>query len=116
MGVKQAEKMADWIIENYKIDKIYSSDLSRTYYTAKPISEKLNIEIIKNEKFREVYGGKWHDEIYDTIKEKYADDYLVWHNDMGNARCTDGESIKELSERMYNEISRLGEIEYGNRV
>ena len=27
LGAKQAEKMSDWITQNYKIDKIYSSDL-----------------------------------------------------------------------------------------
>lgn len=115
-GVLQAEKLCEWVLSNYKIDKIYASDLSRAYNTAKPIAEKSKLSIVENKEFREIYAGKWQGKSYDSIKEDFFDDFFVWLNDIGKARCTDGEYVKELADRVYNEIKRLAELENGKTV
>ena len=38
-GIEQAKRNAEYVIANYKIDCIYSSDLSRAYHTVKPIAD-----------------------------------------------------------------------------
>ena len=46
-GLAQAELLADWIYNNYKVDKVYSSDLSRAYETALPVAKRFNLKVNK---------------------------------------------------------------------
>ena len=55
-GVMQAKLTAKFIAENYKVDKIYSSDLKRAYRTAQPLSYILNMEIKAEKRLREIYA------------------------------------------------------------
>ena len=43
-GHDQAQKVAAWL-ENYKIDRLYSSPMQRAYQTAEPLSALKNLEI-----------------------------------------------------------------------
>lgn len=114
-GYQQAELTADYL-ENYDIDVCYASSLKRAYNTAKVIAERHSLEIIESKPFREIYAGKWEAMLFDDINEKYAKDYAVWKTDIGNARCTDGESVKELQERVVAEYNRLAEVHQGKTV
>ena len=48
VGKNQAESVAKFIADNFKVDAIYSSDLSRAYDTVKPLADKLGLEIVKD--------------------------------------------------------------------
>ncbi len=116
VGQQQAKLAAKYIAENYKIDKIYSSDLSRAYDTACAVAEKLGMETEKSEALREIYAGIWEGMKYSDIAEKYADDYKIWLEDIGKSRPTGGESTKELSERMLAELNRIADENEGKTV
>ena len=58
-GKKQAEALSNWLINNYNIDSIYSSDLLRAYNTALPTAQKLKKQIIKTKQLREINAGYW---------------------------------------------------------
>ena len=73
IGYKQAERVCDYVVKNYNIDKIFSSDLIRAYNTVLPASQKLNIPIIKEPELREIYAGLWENKKYECLMEKYAD-------------------------------------------
>lgn len=109
LGYKQAERFSKWVIENYKIDKIYASDLLRAYNTAKPTADQLNLPIIKNINFREINGGKWENVKFEKLLTDYAEDYGLFVNDIGNSRCSEGESVKELSIRVLAELKKVCE-------
>lgn len=115
-GSMQAKALCDWLIENYKIDCIYSSDLIRAYNTAKPVAEKLNLEIHTTEKLREIYSGEWQGLKYSEIKELYPQEYDVWLKDIGNVKCPNGETFKDLAKRVTDEIYRIGEEKSGQTV
>ena len=106
MGRKQAQMVCEYL-KDYKIDKVYSSDLDRAYETALPIAEYHGLEVEKRAGIREINGGKWERMVYADIKEKYADEYNVWLEDMGNAICVGGESVAQLSGRVDAEIKRI---------
>ena len=76
LGLKQVERTAEYIAENYKVDKIYSSDLKRAVDTAQFVADKTGLEIIKNEKLRELYAGEWDGAHFDEIEKNYADDKI----------------------------------------
>ena len=115
-GHKQAETTAGYIINNYKIDKIYSSDLTRAYNTAKKVADSLDLDIITDENLREIYAGKWESTPFNVLVEKYHEEYSVWLNDIGNSACTDGESVKHLSERILAALTKIARENDGKTV
>ena len=116
LGVAQVKRSAEYIVENHKIDKIYSSDLKRAVDTAGFVAEKTGLGIIKNEKLRELYAGKWNGMSFEEIEESYAVDWKVWREDVGNSRCTGGESVNELGERFLSAITEIAEENDGKTV
>ena len=116
MGHMQAKLTAKEIASKFKIDKIYASDLKRAYNTALPLAELLGLEIIPDEGLREIYAGEWEGRTFDELASVYAHDYTVWRTDIGNSRCTGGESARELGERMQAKIREIAKENEGKTV
>ena len=114
-GKLQAEKTAEYLSKIHA-DVIYSSDLSRAYETGLPTAKIKKLDIIKSERLREIFAGKWENQGYEYLFEKYAEDYGRFRNDIGNARCTDGESVRELQERIVDEIKRIVSEHQGESI
>ncbi|MBQ7897974.1 MAG: histidine phosphatase family protein [Clostridia bacterium] len=115
-GEKQAQITAEYIRDNFKVDKVYSSDLKRAYFTGKAVADLLGMEVIKHRGMREIGAGKWDGMIFRDIIREYKDDYTVWLNDIGNAKCTGGESVRALGERIMNTLTEIAEKEEGKTV
>ncbi len=99
------EKIRDMGID--RVDAIYSSDLSRAYETACEVGKALNMDIQKREGLREIYAGAWELMPFVEIDEKYPEAYAVWKNDIGRAKCTLGDSVSDLAQRIEREVSSL---------
>ena len=106
-GLRQAEKTAEFIAENYKVDAIYSSDLKRAYKTAEKSAEKFGLEIIKTPALREIYAGDWEMKSYDELEKLYPSEYSTWRNDIGNAHPNGGESVAQLGERVCAVLEKI---------
>ena len=115
LGLRQAELAAE-ALKNVHIDRIYASDLSRAYNTGLPIAKSHGLEIEKNKGLREIFAGDWEGLGFDEIKEKFTEDYNRWREDIGHARCTGGESIAELYDRVVGEVIRLAEENPGKTI
>ena len=116
IGMKQAELTARYIADNFSIDKIYSSDLKRAFKTGKALADITGKEIIATDKLREINAGKWEGLPYDTLKKDFAKDYGIWLDDIGNSRCTEGESVKELCVRIMGALTEIAEENYGKTI
>ena len=116
LGLLQAEKTAEYIIKNHKIDIIYSSDLKRAYSTALPVSKRTGIEIIPDTRLREIYAGEWEGMKFEDIAEKFPEDRTLWKNDIANSRPTDGESVREIASRILARLTEIGEENDGKTV
>ena len=116
LGIVQAKATAKYIKENYKIDKLYSSNLKRAYSTAKEISEALGLEIIINPKIREISAGKWEGVKFDEIGALSPEDFAVWRENIGASRCTDGESVYELGQRIMAALTEIAKNDDGKTV
>ena len=115
LGRKQAEKTAEYL-SNKKIDVIYSSDLLRAYQTADPISENHQLSIITDTMYREIYAGKWEGMTFDDIKKDYSDLFDKWKTSLMNAYCPDGETVKDVMKRVYEETIRLANLYSGQTI
>lgn len=116
LGRMQAAELKEYLLCRYKIDAVYSSDLSRAYETVLPAATALGIPIQKDAALREIAGGKWEGLPQKEIAERYPQDYAVWRNDIGLSRCTGGESMRELQMRAVAETDRIVEKHTGQTV
>lgn len=116
LGEKQAQLSADYIVNNYKVDKIYASDLKRAYNTGKAVADILNMEIEAKENLREINAGEWDGLRFDAIETEYEEAYKVWCEDIGKAQCPGGEDIKAFSKRIISALSQIAEENEGKTV
>lgn len=115
-GFRQAELYAEYAVKNYKIDKVYSSNLLRAYNTGKACADLLGFDVIVDEGVREIYGGEWEGMTLDEIKEKYPEEFRVWCRDISACRCTGGESVEEMSLRVVGALTRLARENEGKTI
>lgn len=109
LGHRQAERTAEYIVSNYKIDKVYSSDLKRAFQTAEYIADKLGTEIITEPGMREVFAGKWEGMKFSDIDIEYGEEFRLWKTDIGIAGCLGGEHVSELADRVLSAITKIAE-------
>lgn len=115
LGLLQAEKCAEALKDEH-IDAIYASDLKRAFSTAIPVAKSHGLEIIPHKGLREIYAGKWEGEIFDDLVVKYTEDFNRWKTDVGRARCTDGESVAELFDRVTGTLASIAAENEGKTV
>lgn len=113
-GRLQANKSGEYINSNFKIDRIYSSDLKRAHETACIIAKCIGYgaeNIVKDSAFREIYAGEWEGIPYKEVPERYPEAYKLWMDNTAECRIPGGESVLEV----YNRVSeRLKELAFAN--
>lgn len=57
LGRKQATLMAEWVVQNYKIDKIFASPLKRASQTAAILSEHTGVDVVYDDNLMEWQNG-----------------------------------------------------------
>lgn len=115
-GKVQARITAKYVADNYKVDKICSSDLRRAYSTAQALAEELGLDIEKCPRMREISAGDWEGMKFSDIAEKYPKEYKMWTEQIGIARCPNGESTRELGQRIMAELQRIAKENDGKTV
>ena len=114
-GHKQADMTGKFLSET-KIDKIYTSDLTRTYMTALHIAAYQGCEIEKNPGLREMFAGDWENRPFEELKSLYPEIYEVWHDNTFSVRLPNGESGDELIERMGKTVDSIAKRHDGQRI
>ncbi|MCK9479726.1 MAG: histidine phosphatase family protein [Firmicutes bacterium] len=94
-------------LANEPFDAIYSSDLNRAYETAKAIAKGRNIEIIKDTRLREVYGGKWEGVPWEQLPLLFPDSFGHWVNDPSKLSMPEGETMVEFQNRILNVVCEI---------
>lgn len=107
VGLKQAKETADFVFKNFKIDKIYSSDLKRAKTTAELLSLALNLPVIYDKNFREIDVGKWQTLTFEEVKNKFPISFEIYKNDVGFGHPDGGESFADFTTRCAYTIKKL---------
>lgn len=112
-GQEQAINLADQL-KDTGIELIFSSDLKRTKETAKPISQKLGIEIIYHPGLREIHLGEAQGVLESEISRLFGEaSYSAWKssdNVYDQFRFPGGESKSEAESRVVETILNLLKI------
>ena len=106
LGYAQAAKTAEYL-NDLHIDKVYSSDLLRAFNTCGEYIKLTGQSVEKMTELREIFAGDWEGCTFTNLQESFCDSYNVWLNDIGHAKPDNGESVKELSERVKRCIMKI---------
>ena len=109
IGRIQAEITGKYILENYKIDEIWSSDLKRAVDTAKPIADALGLEIKTDERLREIYAGDWQGMLFSEVEEKFAEEYAYYKANKSISRTPNGEGLCDVLPRVEAAVREIAE-------
>ncbi len=103
VGIEQAKKLA-LKLSKEKIDIIYTSDLKRSYQTAKIISDTIKTNIIIDKNLREIHFGNWQGLTLSDIKKDFNQEYIIWRTEPHKLNLPGAEKLIEVQERMKKKI------------
>lgn len=115
-GHEQAECTARFIADTYQVDAIYASDLRRASCTGVHLADMIGLPVYPERGMREISAGEWEGVPFFGIKDTHPAEWAVWINDIGNAVCPNGESVAEMSERIYETLCRLATANDGKTI
>ena len=116
VGYEQAELVGKYVLENFSVDEIYSSDLSRAYNTALPVAKALSKEVKKVKELREVDVGLWGGKTFDEAKEEFPESYARYVECPGLSHFDGGESYAMARERISECFERIAAENEGKTV
>lgn len=118
IGRAQAEALAEQLAKTEKIDAVYASDLSRATDTVAPTAARFGLTVIPDERLREIRAGDWENLPFGELRVNpaYSEDYRMWAEDTANCRCTGGESVRELYDRVVTEVLEIARRHDGGTV
>lgn len=115
-GIKQAELTAEYL-KDWHFDAAVSSDLTRAYETCKVILKyHPGVEIIKDAGIRETFIGDWENMSRADAVEKYPVEFRTWAEDIWNACPPNGESVKDCTRRMWDNVWKIADAHKGKTV
>ncbi len=115
-GVLQAKETAEYVVKNYKIEKIYSSDLVRAKKTAELVSGALDLPVIYDKDLRELDVGEWGGLTFDETRAKYPEEFKLYTTNFGRAKPVGGERIVDFIDRVEKVIHKIAKESDGKTV
>ncbi|MCQ2416575.1 MAG: histidine phosphatase family protein [Oscillospiraceae bacterium] len=110
-GIAQAEQLAEICAENNDIDLIICSPLKRARMTAQKVADKIQVPILVDERLRE-----WDYGSYENMpREEVMGEFQIAKREFGVRMKDGGESLLQLSHRVYSLIDSLKE-QYADRT
>jgi len=94
----------------------YASDLTRARETAEIIAQPHGLPVITKSQLRETKFGAWEGLKYSEIMERYPEVLASWTTDPLSTRIPDGESLRDVAERVMAGLAEIIENHPEERV
>ena len=115
LGQEQARITAQYIAENFRVDKVYSSDLCRAYDTGNAVARLFNLSVQPDKRLREIYAGSWEGRTFNELTDHFPN-YTVFRTDIGNCVTDGGETVAQLSQRVLEAFESIAKENDGKTV
>ena len=114
-GMLQLESLAERM-KNVHIDAIYSSPLKRAVKTAEAINKYHNLKINTENDLMEINGGVWEGKKWASFPKLYPQDSYNWNIRPCDFAPENGESMRELYDRIWKAVLLIAEKNRGRTV
>ena len=114
-GLGQARRLAKRV-KNFKVDKIYSSDLGRAYATTVEITRHWKTKIIRDPKLREIHLGDWEGMTPTEVDELYDKGYQKWLKNPSRCFIPKSENLSDFRRRIGGRVRQIALASDGKTV
>ncbi len=108
LGERQAACVTNFF-KTVPLTAVYSSDLSRAMNTVTGVAAYHGLTVTPEPQLREIFAGEWEGMVFEELPKRYPEAFGVWQNDIGNARCTGGETVAEAVHRADAALRRIAQ-------
>ncbi len=105
-GRMQASMLSSFF-KDKKLDRIYTSELTRTIQTASLALPGMEDTFIKKENLNEINGGDWEGRFYVDIFELWGDEFRKWREAPHEAQPPNGENVNDLMSRAIGALKEI---------
>lgn len=105
-GRQEAKKIKEKI-KGLKVDRVFCSDLKRSWQTAEIIFSNRTCKIIKNPHLREINFGKWEGLTYIQIVRRYPSTCKRWLKDPFSVNIPKGQKLSHFVRKIKNELKKI---------
>ncbi len=117
VGLRQAQHLAQALVQRDAIDAIYASDLSRAHTTAQAIAKAMGQTVTAHPGLRERHFGAFQGRTYAEIEAELPDHAWHWRKRTSDWTPPDGgESLIALRERIVATVDELAARHPGQQV
>ena len=107
LGLIQAEEVAQFIFENYKVDAIYSSDLLRVKQTVAPTVKAFGVTPRETKLLREVDVGWWQGMTFSNVEKTDFENFKRYIDGDTTVKLGGKECLEDLRERALNIVQTI---------
>lgn len=93
---------------------VYASDLSRAADTGAAVARIKDLPLLTRQGLREIYAGEWEGRTFEELADN--DDFRLWRQQIGLSRCTGGESVRQLQERVRMTVDDIVKTHPGETI
>ena len=112
LGITQGKILCKHLVENYNIDAIYTSQLSRAKDTVKNLVQQLKITPTEDKRINELYLGDWEGKLISDLKATCPNDLDRWSAEPKTFHCPKGESFNDVYTRTVEFLLELVEKDH----
>jgi len=105
-GRRQAEALRDALAGD-PISRIVCSPLARAVETARPLAERLGIELQAYPALADLDFGHWQGMTVAAVKEQYPELFAVWQSAPEQVHFPGGGNLDEAADRAFSALQRL---------
>lgn len=117
VGLRQAQQLAQALVQRDAIDAIYASDLSRAHLTAQAIAHRVGQSVTTHVGLRERHFGAFQGRTFAEIEVELPEHAWHWRKRTPDWTPPDGgESLTALRERVVSTVNELGARHPGQQV
>ena len=117
VGLRQAQHLAQTLVQRETIDAIYASDLSRAHSTAQAIAQAMGQTVTVHAGLRERHFGAFQGRTYAQIETELPEHAWHWRKRTPDwAPPGGGESLTVLRERVIQTVEALAAAHAGQHI
>ena len=101
---------------NHPWDVIISSPLARCRYFAEHFAKNNNIELVIDERIREMSFGDWDGQLVETVWRDYEALMTRWSTDPASTTPPNGEPMRDVAQRLVEAYSDITQRYRGKKI
>lgn len=105
-GIAQAMRLKEFF-KNTPLEVVYISSLTRCIQTSNYILENRNVKTYVLDELKEIHMGAWENQTFESIKERFSQEYDQRGRDIVNYAPPGGESFIQVYKRVVPVVDRI---------